>query len=143
TTTKLNEIVHAAEKYLSEIFKRKCRVQFLVEKDFVSKGFAWQFLEKGLLIVESSRSLSVRVRTKSMSHCSLFDQVYTPAIQRFCEFLNATGRGNYSLFIYDGELLAATQLQELLESQPEDVIILHHQELAALIDSNFTKLGTT
>jgi hypothetical protein len=84
----------------------------------------------------------VRLHTKVLSHCSLFDQIYTPAIKRFCEFLNATGHGNYSLFIYDGELLAPPQLQELVESQPEEVIILHNQELAALIDSYFTKLGT-
>ena len=142
TAAQLDQIVDAAERYLCEIFQRKCRVPFLVEKAFVSKGFAWKVLDKRLLMFESSKNLSVRLHTKVLSHCSLFDQIYPPAIKRFCEFLNATGRGNYSLFMYDGELLAAPQLQEFVESQPEEVIILHHQELAALIDSNFTKLGT-
>jgi hypothetical protein len=143
TSAQLDLIVDEAETYLCEIFQRKCRVPFLVEKEFVSKGFAWKVLDKRLLMFESSRNLSVRLHTKVLSHCSLFDQIYMPAIKRFCEFLSATGRANYSLFIYDGELLPAPQLQELVESQPEEVIILHHQELAALIDSNFTKLGTT
>jgi TIR domain len=142
TSTQLDQIVDAAERYLCEIFQRKCRVPFLVEKAFVSKGFAWKVLDKRLLMFESSKNLSVRLHTKVLSHCSLFDQIYPPAIKRFCEFLSATGRGNYSLFMYDGELLATPQLQEFVESQPEEVIILHHQELAALIDSNFTKLGT-
>jgi len=142
TSTQLDQIVDAAERYLCEIFQRKCRVPFLVEKAFVSKGFAWKVLDKRLLMFESSKNLSVRLHTKVLSHCSLFDQIYPPAIKRFCEFLTATGRGNYSLFMYDGELLATSQLQEFVESQPEEVIILHHQELAALIDSNFTKLGT-
>jgi hypothetical protein len=139
----LDKIVEEAEKYLCEIFRRKCRVPFIVEKEFVSHGFAWKVLDHRLLMFESSKSQSARLHTKVMSHCSLFDQIYTPAVKRFCEFLTSTGRGNYSLFIYDGELLPEPQLRDIVESQPEDVIILHHQELAALIDSNFTALGTT
>jgi len=142
SAAQLDQIVDAAEKYLCEIFQRKCRVPLLVEKEFVGRGFAWKVLDKRLLMFESTKNLSVRLHTKVLSHCSLFDQIYTPAIKRFCEFLSAMGRGNYSLFIYDGELLAPPQLQELVEDQPEEVIILHHQEIAALIDSNFTKLGT-
>jgi hypothetical protein len=80
---------------------------------------------------------------KVMSHCSLFDQIYSPAIRRFDEFLKSSGRGNFSLFIYDGELLPAPQLEEIVNSHSEDVIILHNQELAALLDSNFTALGTS
>lgn len=143
TPDQLDRIIDQAETYLCEIFRRKCRVPFLAEKEFVSKGFAWTALDKRLLMFESSRMLSMRIHTKVLSHCSLFDQIYTPAIKRFCQFLSATGRANYSLFIYDGELVPPPQLQDIVESQPEDVIILHHQELAALIDSNFTKLGTT
>lgn len=139
----LEQIVGEAEKYLCEIFRRKCRVPFLVKKEFISHGFAWKVLDERLLMFESSKIQSLRLQTKVLSHCSLFDQIYEPAITRFIDFLNSTGRGNYSLFIYDGELLPSPQLQELVESQPKDVIILHHQELAALIDSNFTTLGTT
>lgn len=143
TPDQLDRIIDEAEAYLCEIFRRKCRVPFIVEKEFISKGFAWTVLDKGLLMFESSRALNMRINTKVLSHCSLFDQIYTPAINRFCRFLSLTGRANYSLFIYDGELLPPPQLQEIVESQPDDVIILHHQELAALIDSNFTKLGAT
>ncbi|HJT20759.1 MAG TPA: toll/interleukin-1 receptor domain-containing protein [Nitrospira sp.] len=143
TPDQLDRIIDEAETYLCEIFRRKCRVPFIVEKEFVSKGFAWTVLDKRLLMFESSRTLSMRIHTKVLSHCSLFDQIYTPAIKRFCRFVSATGRANYSLFIYDGELLPPPQLQDIIENQPEDVIILHHQELAALIDSNFTKLATT
>lgn len=142
TQGQLDKIIEEAENYLCEIFRRKCRVPFIVEKEFVSKGYAWTVLDKRLLMFESSRTLSMRLHTKVLSHCSIFDQVYAPAIKRFCDFLSATSRANYSLFIYDGELLPAPQLQELVENEPEEVIILHHQELAALIDSNFTRLGT-
>jgi hypothetical protein len=143
TPAQLDKIVQEAEEYLCEIFQRKCRVPFLVEKEFVSKGFAWKVLDKRLLMFQCSRSITMRLHTKVLSHCSLFDQIYAPAIKRFREFLSVTGHANYSLFIYDGELLPAPQIQEFIEDQPEEVIILHHQELAALIDSNFTRLGPT
>lgn len=142
SATQLEQIVDEAEKYLCEILRRKCRVPFIVEKEFVSHGFGWKVLDNRLLMFESSKSQSPRLQTKVLSHCSLFDQIYEPAIKCFCGFLNSSGRANYSLFIYDGELLPQPQLQELIESQGDQVIILHHQELAALIDSNFTTLGT-
>ena len=137
----LDEIVNEVEKYLCELFKRKCRVPFIVEKEFLSHGFAWKVLDKRLLMFESSKSQSLRLQTKVLSHCSVFDPIYTPAIKRFGAFLKATERSNFSLFIYDGELLPEPQLQEIVEAQDEPVIILHHQELATLIDSHFTVLG--
>lgn len=142
SVSQLDTIVEAAEQYLCEIFRRKCRVPFIVQKEFFSRGFIWKVLDQRLLMFESSKNLGLRLHTKVLSHCSLFDQIYTPALRRFGEYLKSTGRGNYSLFIYDGELLPDWQLQELAVSQSEDVIILHHQELATLIDSNFTALGS-
>jgi len=139
----LELIASEAEKYLCEIFRRKCRVPSVVEKEFVNHGFIWKVLDKNLLMFESSKDRNTRLRTTVRSHCSLFDQIYSPAIKRFDEFLKSTGRGNYSLFIYDGELLPGPQLEEIVKSHSEDVIILHHQELAALIDSEFTILGAS
>jgi TIR domain len=143
STTQLDDIVIEAEKYMCEIFKRKCRVPFIVKKEFVSRGFAWKVLDERLLMFESSKSLTWRVRTRVLSHCSIFDTVYGPAMKRFGDFLKGATRCNYSLFIYDGELLPRPQLQEIVESQDEPVIVLHHQELAALIDSNFTNVGAS
>ena len=116
---------------------------FLVEKEFLSHGFAWKVLDQRLLMFESSKSQTLRLQIKVLSHCSVFDPIYTPAIKRFGTFLKATGRSNFSLFIYDGELLPEPQLQEIVEAEDAQVIVLHHQELAALIDSNFTALGAT
>jgi hypothetical protein len=115
-------------------------VPFIVEKEFVSRDFAWKVLDQRLLMYESSKTHSGRLHTRVCSHCSMFDQIYMPALKRFCTFLDKTGRGNYSLFIYDGELLPDQQLEEFAVGEG-DVIILHHQELAALIDSHFTILS--
>jgi hypothetical protein len=137
----LDQIVIEAETYMCELFRRKCRVPYIVEKEFLDRGFAWKALDKRLLMFESSKSQSLRLQTKVLSHCSVFDPIYTPAMKRFGAFLQETERANYSLFIYDGELLPGPQLQEIIEAREDpEIIILHHQELATLIDSNFTVL---
>lgn len=139
TDDQLDQIVSEAEEYLCEIFKRKCRVPFLVEKVFTSYGFNWGVLNKSLLMFQSLKNHSARLQIKVLSHCSVFDQIYDPAVKRFGTFIKDTGRFNYSLFIYDGEILSPLELQQI--NHVEDITILHHQELTALVSSNFTKLG--
>lgn len=136
----LNEIVRETEEYLCDIFRRKCRVPFLVKKEFVSHGFAWAVLDQKLLMFESART-GGRLTTKIVNHCSIFDVIYEPALRRFEAYLNKAGHANYSLFIYDGELLPDHEVQDLAKGCPDFVVVLHHQELAALIDSHFTMLS--
>ncbi|WFU62674.1 toll/interleukin-1 receptor domain-containing protein [Bradyrhizobium brasilense] len=137
----LEKIAHEAEQYLCEVFRRKCRVPHLVEKEFVSRGFAWKVLNKRLLMYQSSKSVP-RISTRVISHCSVFDPNYGPAMKRFMAFLKQAMRCNFSLFIYDGSLLPTSQLETIAGLHDEPVVILHHQELATLIDSNFTTLMT-
>jgi hypothetical protein len=141
TNDQLDEIVTAAEKYQCEIFQRKCRVPFIVEKQFVAQGFDWKEVDKRLFMFESLKGASVRLKTSVLSHCSIFDQIHGPAVERFRKYLKDTGRSNYSLFIYDGNLLSQVEIEEIVRDETEELIILHHQELATLISSNFTTLG--
>lgn len=144
SASQLDKVVNEAEEYLCEIFKRKCRVPFLVEKEFVSRGFAWSVLDQRLLMFACTRESSWRVKTKVLSHCSVFDPHYSPAIRRFKKFLEGAAQCNYSLFLYDGDLLPDAQLQAIAKENPDDLlIILHHQELAAYINSNFTNLAAS
>lgn len=140
SATQLDEIIDAAETYLCEIFRRRCRVPFIVKREFESHGYGWKVLNQKLLMFASSRT-GGRMTTKVLSHCSIFDQIYEPAIQRFQAYLNEAGHANHSLFIYDGELLPDREVREFAKSYPDFVVILHHQELSALIDSHFTLLG--
>ena len=145
SSAQLEDIQHQMEVYMCEIFKRKLRVPFIVEHEFSTRGFDWSVVSGPLLIFRSSKPPSGRLTTKVLSHCSLFDPVYTPAMKTFAGFLKqAPGQSNYNLFIYDGELLPESQLQEIIKAQDDsNVIILHHQELAVLIDSSFTKVGVS
>lgn len=140
SSDQLDQIVEEAEAYLCEIFRRKCRVPFIVKKEFVSRGFEWAVLNQKLLMYSSSRT-GGRLTTRILNHCSIFDVIYEPAIKRFHSFLSGAGHVNHSLFIYDGELLPDHEVLEFAKGLPDSVVILHHQELAALIDSHFTMLG--
>lgn len=137
----LGEIIQEIEKYLCEIFRRKCRVPFIVENEFVTKGYEWLVRDKAHLMFESSKK-GGRVRTRIISHCSIFDQIYGPAITHFRRFIDTAGSLNYSLFIYDGDLLTNIELEDVVDDRDGKVIVLHHQELSSLIASNFSNLGS-
>lgn len=142
TSAQLNQITNAAEEYLSEILQRKCRVPHVVRQVFTSKGYDWNTLDARRLMFRSQRD-GGRVNTRVLSHCSIFHQVYTPALQGFREYLKAAPWANFPLFIYDGEILPQHILDDIVRGSTDDpVIVLNHQELAELVHSHFAVLGS-
>lgn len=138
SSEELEKITKELEVYLCEIFTRKCRVPFLAQKSFTEVGYDWVTLDSSLSMYSSCRQESPRLRTTINSHCSIFSNVYGPSYKRFKMFLNTQPHANHSLFIYDGELLSEDELSEWFDNE---AIVLHHQEISALLSSNFTKLG--
>jgi hypothetical protein len=138
----LERVVLEIETYLCEIFRRKCRVPFIVEKEFLHYGFDWTVKDKPLYMFGSVK-VGGRLSTTIISHCSIFDQIYKPSMQRFRKYVNQSDKANYSLFIYDGDLLSDEELANMLGNDEGEVVVLHHQELSSLISSNFKNLGTS
>lgn len=138
SAAELDTITSEIESYLCDIFVRKCRVPFLVEKSFRDAGYDWHPLDHTLLMFKSYQRFVRRIDSTVLSHCSIFDQIYDPARIRFKKFLQTQPSANHSLFVYDGELWAEEDLDDYLN---DGMIVLHHQELSALLASNFTKLG--
>ncbi|AZS80097.1 toll/interleukin-1 receptor domain-containing protein [Achromobacter spanius] len=134
----LEKITVEIETYLCDIFVRKCRVPFLVERSFKAAGYDWEALDRALLMFRSHQEFSPRLKRTIHSHCSIFDQIYDPARARFKSFLQTQPRANHSLFVYDGDLWPEDEFRDYLD---DDMIVLHHQELSALLASHFTKLG--
>lgn len=139
----LKQIVAEMEQYLCELIQRKCRIPSIVEKEFVARNYAWKLLDKRLLVGEAVRGQGSRVPIKVLSHCSVFDQLHSPGMKAFSKFMTTIGRPNHSLYIYDGEIIPEPQLLAFIQQNSSDdgVVILHHQELATLIESNFTTLS--
>ncbi len=140
SAAELEKITIEIETYLCDIFARKCRVPFLVERSFKEAGYDWHALDSSLLMFKSHQKFAPRLVSTVHSHCSIFDQIYNPARARFKSFLQTQPRANHTLFVYDGNLWPEDEINEHLD---DDMIILHHQELSALLASNFTKLGGT
>jgi hypothetical protein len=138
----LDIIVAKMEKYLCEIFQRKCRVPSLVKTEFSSQGYDWNEVDKRLMMFKASKIHNKRIGTHVLSHCSIFDQIFLPNIKIFENFIRESDPCNFSLFIYDGEIISDSQLDEIekeVGKENKTLIILHHQELAVLVSSNFTK----
>jgi hypothetical protein len=113
----------------------------LVRKEFISREFAWETLDQRLLIFGSVKKHSPRLTTKVVTHCSIFERIHAPALKRFCEFLAKAGLPNHSLYVYDGEVIPEPELNQFIKEHEEPVVILHHQELTALLNSNFMSLA--
>jgi hypothetical protein len=141
----LDHILVGLEEYLSEIFQRRLRVPFLVEKEFTSRGYDWTNRDR--FIYEAlSRSAGV-LRTRVFSHCSYFEGVYDPALLAFIQHLeNTRPRSNYALYVYDGQEIPEAQIEEIRRAakleDATDIIILHHREIGTLLTSNFQRLRT-
>lgn len=137
----LSQIVHAAEEYLCEILQRRCRVPLVVKEIFRSKGYDWNILDAKRLMFRSQRNHR-RIRTRVLSHCSIFDQIYSPALHGFREYLKSATWANFPLFIYDGAILPQSILDDIVNASSDDpVIVLNHQELAELVHSHFSTLN--
>ena len=134
----LDTITQEIETYLCDIFIRRCRVPFLVENSFRGAGYDWTTLNKTLSMYKSCRANNPRFRTTVHSHCSVFSEVYAPALEKFRMFLSSQPNANHALFIYDGDLLPFHEIESYFDGY---VNVLHHQEVSALLASNFVSVG--
>ncbi|WP_456309912.1 toll/interleukin-1 receptor domain-containing protein [Serratia proteamaculans] len=139
SSVELDNIILELETYLCDIFMRKCRIPFQVKKNFIKAGYDWSALNQSLSVYKSQQQHNSRIRTTVHSHCSIYSTIYPPSFRHFNDFLSTQPQANYSLFIYDGDLLSDEELAEWLDI---GTIILHHQEISALLASNFTKVGS-
>jgi TIR domain-containing protein len=138
-----DRVLTELEQYLCDIFQRKLRVPFLVEKEFTSRGYDWSNRDR--FIYEALRRSKGELRTRVFSHCSYFEGVYDPALLAFVQHLeNTRPRSNYALYVYDGLGIPETQIEEIRRGarleDATDIIILHHEEIKHLLTSNFQRI---
>lgn len=137
----LDAILHEMESYLREIFERRLRVPYNVKKEFEAQQYQWT--ERDRFLYEAVRQRGGRLRTRVFSHCSIYDGIYDRGLTAFVRHVEAVSPpANYALYVYDGPLIPLTQLEEVERAARLDgsshVILLHHQEVRAVLQSNFT-----
>lgn len=137
--SKLKEIMSEIEDYLCEIYKRKLRVPFLVKKQFITRGFTWEFFNKKINIYKSERQHTKTIKHTVISHCSIFNQVYVSILKIVLGNISGL-RANFLLFIYDGEIIPEHEILGICsdtEGEALGLIIIHHQQIPILLDSDF------
>ncbi|MFI5331033.1 MAG: toll/interleukin-1 receptor domain-containing protein [Desulfobaccales bacterium] len=136
----LYDIMDKMETYLCDIYRRKLRVPNLVQNQFVSRGFSWEELDRHKYIYDSLKQNDLRIRFRAISHCSIFDEVYKPALKVFAEYCDSTP-ASYLLYVYDGEILSEIEMEDLyseaIVKKAMNLIILHNQEVSTILDSIF------
>ena len=140
TKDELTQVLEEIEIYLTDIFRRKLRVPFLVQKEFLSKSFEWS--KRDRFIYEALRQQGGALRTRVFSHCSYFEGIYNPSLLALIEHFDITKpRANYALYVYDGQILSPLEIEEIRSevalADSTDVIILHNQEIAGMLKNNF------
>ncbi len=142
TDDELARVLTEIEDYLADIFRRKLRVPFLVEKEFTNRGFQWSNRDR--FIYEALRQRrGALINTRVFSHCSHFEGIYDPALSALIKhFSSVEPRANYAFYIYDGQqLIPRIQIEEIRAAVRLDdstaVVILHHQELATVLQEGF------
>jgi hypothetical protein len=135
----LDQILNEVETYLRDIFQRKLRLPFQVEREFVKHGYTWS--KRDQFIYEALRSQNRVLRMRIFSHCSYFDGIYDPALLAFVRHLEtARPRANFALYIYDGAPIPSPQLEDIRRKanldQSTDILTLSHGEIATF-HSNF------
>lgn len=140
----LDRILNELEVYLCEIYRRKLRIPEMARRQFLLHGFDWSVIDQTKHLYESMKQLDRRIKRVIVSKCSIFDEVYTPALKFFVERC-FTLTPNYSLFIYDGEVLSEDEIQEICDQEEvrdcHNLIVLHHQEISVLLSSDFQRVS--
>lgn len=142
--TRMAEIMKEMEIYLRDIYGRRLRIPQLVRSQFVSHGFDWTDEDQRRRIYMSSKRIGSRLRQMVISHCSVLDDVYPPSVRSFVNVCAGHPHHHHSLFIYDGEIIPDGEIEEICKmegiSSCYNLIILHHQEVPVLLESDFRRI---
>lgn len=138
TDEQLESFLNEIESFLGEMYRRKLRVPYLLQTEFVGRGYTW--LVRDHIIYEAKNT--GRVTNRVYSHCSHFEGIFDPALGAFVKHLEGmTPAANYKLYVYDGRVISLEEIQEIQRQarieEENSIIILHNQEIAALLNTNF------
>lgn len=127
------------EAFLSQIYRRKLKLPHEISRELRTRDFDWQALDGRQQVYRSAKELSRRNRLELISHCSILDEIYPPAFERYVDFLAAGTHGlasNFRLFVYGGELIPDAEVRARCGDKREEanVFVVHHGELRDLLN---------
>lgn len=89
------------------------------------------------LMFQARRKAPRRPATVVLSHCSVQDVNYVPALKAYCDFLAQfpeIDKVTHKLCVYDDLVLSDPEIDDIdTELNPLSFILMHHSELGRLI----------
>jgi hypothetical protein len=133
------------EEVLLSAYRRRLLILARAEKIFRENQFDWLVVEERLRMYQAERKQLPLPSTIVLSHCSIHDVTYLPALQAYADYVQQfpqIATVNYKLCVYDRERVLSksefAQIQKSIRGTP--FILAHYNELPVLILSNFTRL---
>lgn len=133
------------DEVLLSAYRRRLLILARAEKIFRDNQFDWLVIKEELRMYRAERKQLPLPSTIVLSHCSIHDITYLPALRAYAEYVQhfpQIATVNYKLCIYDRDRPLSDseylQIYKWLSGTP--FIPAHHNELETLIFSNFTRL---
>jgi hypothetical protein len=138
--------INKIEDLLLEIYHRRLETTTRAEAAFRKHGYDWKIQDAEKRVFLCSRAMSRLPAVSVLSHCSIHDVTWIPALETYERYLVAfpgIAQINHKVCIYDRErALSDVEIETIYENLVGTPFILARgDELPLLLTSNFTSLG--
>ena len=132
------------EDFLLEIYRRRLRTTTRAEEVFRKSGYDWTVYDAEKRVFLSNRA-NPRLPVSVLSHCSVHDVTWIPALKSYEQYLGAypgIAKINQKVCIYDRDgPLSDAEIETIYENLNSTPFILaHRDELPLLLSTNFSSL---
>lgn len=138
-------IIRKVEDLLLEIYRRRQRTTTRAEEVFRKNGYNWTARNAEKRVFLANRPIPRLPAVSVLSHCSVHDVTWIPALQSYERYLDAypgIAKINQKVCIYDRDrALSDVEIDTVYESLTgTPFILVHRDELPLLLSSNFSSL---
>lgn len=132
------------DQLLVTTYRRRLLTISRAERVFSEKGFDWTAIDASKRMYWSRRKQMSLPEAVVLSHCSIHDATYMPALKAYKTFIDGFSRiaqVNHKVCVYDDLVLSDAEIETIgAELQGLPFVLAHHTELGILILSNFARL---
>lgn len=132
------------DELLLATYRRRLLTISRAERAFSEKGFDWAEIDASKRMYWSKRKQTSLPEAVVLSHCSIHDATYVPALKAYKSFICGfpqIAQVNHKVCVYDDLLLSDAEIDTIgAELQGLPFVLAHHSELGILLLSNFARL---
>lgn len=139
------DVLAHIQELLLAAYVRRTKLRAYAERAFTAAGFTWLAIDEARRMFKARRQRQALPPNVVLSHCSIHDATYVPALKAYADFIARLGNLaeiNHKVCIYDRErVLSDPEIDAIAqEFGALPFILAHYNELGVLILSNFERL---